>query len=172
MFVYILQNLVHGCATLLLRCGDVERNPGPAAPGEKCEKKNKMLQIVHLNARRLICHFDDIACLVSSVHPDILAVSETWLDLSVGDGEVHIPGYCLLRCDYSCCGGGVAINFAVHLSCCILSHGPSSSGVEYLWVSIDSRLFSSSLVLGTVASIVLQAYLPSQCRMCVIVSKE
>ena len=107
-----------------------------------------MLQIVHLNAWSLIHHFDDIACLVSSVHPDILAVSETWLNSSVGDGEVHIPGYCLLRCDRSRCGGGVAIYFAVHLSCCILSHGPSSSGVEYLWVSIDSRLFSSPLVLG------------------------
>ena len=68
----ILQNVVRGHATLLLRCGDVERNPGPAAPAEKCVKKNKMLQIVHLNTRSLIRHFDDIACLVSSVHPDIL----------------------------------------------------------------------------------------------------
>ena len=144
----ILQNLVCGRATLLLQCGDVERNPGPAAPAEKCVKKNKMLQIVHLNARSLIRHFDDIACLVSSVHPDILAVSETWLNSSVGDGEVYIPGYCLLRCDRSRCGGGVAIYFAEHLSCCNLTHGPSSSGVEYLWVSIDSRLFSSPLVIG------------------------
>ena len=42
----------------------------------------------------------------------------------------------------------MAIYFAEHLSCCILTHGPSSSGVEYLWVSIDSRLFSSPLVIG------------------------
>ena len=107
-----------------------------------------MLQLAHLNARSLIRHFDHVACLVSSVHPEVLALSETWLDSSVGDGELYLPGYTLYRCDRSWCGGGVPVHYADHLSCALLSCGPSASGVEFLLVSIDSRLFSSPLVFG------------------------
>ena len=127
-------------------------NPGPCADSQEPRLKKsdpkKMLQLAHLNARSLIRHFDHVACLVSSVHPEVLALSETWLDSSVGDGELYLPGYTLYRCDRSRCGGGVAVYYADHLSCAVLSCGPSASGVECLWVSIDSRLFSSPLVFG------------------------
>ena len=79
--------------------------------------------------------------------PEILALSETWLDLSVGNGELYLPGYTLFRCDRSRYGGGIAMHCADHLTCSVLSCGPSASGVEYLWVSI-SKLHSSPLVLG------------------------
>ena len=139
-------------STILLRCGDIETNPGPSTAGQKprSEFRNpkKMLRFVHLNARSLVCHFDEVACLVSSVHPDVLALSETWLDSSVGNGELYLSGYTLHRCDRSRCGGGVAVYCANHLSCSLLSCGPSASGLEYLWVTIDSRLFCSPLVFG------------------------
>ena len=77
-----------------------------------------------------------------------LPLSETWLDSCVGDGELYLPGYTLYHCDRSRCGEGVVVYCADHLSCAVLSCGPSASGVEYLWVSIDSRLFSSPLVFG------------------------
>ena len=151
----IVKNLLEpsgGGNTLLLSCGDVKPNPGPCADSQEPRLKKsdpkKMLQLAHLNARSLIRHFDHVACLVSSVHPEVLALSETWLDSSVGDGELYLPGYTLYRCDRSRCGGGVAVYYADHLSCAVLSCGPSASGVEYLWVSIDSRLFSSPLVFG------------------------
>lgn len=135
---------------ILLKCGDIEKNPGPTAQGTRRRKSDpkKMLHVVHLNTRSLLRHFDDVACLVSSVHPEVLALSVTWLDSSVGDGELYLPGYTLFRCDRSRCGGGVAVYCADHLSCSVLSCGPSSSGVEYIWASIDCRLFSSPLVLG------------------------
>ena len=66
----------HGRNILLLRSGDVERNPGP---GELAVKKMKKTQltIVHVNTRSLPRHFDDVATLVSSHRPDVLALSET-----------------------------------------------------------------------------------------------
>ena len=91
----IVRNLLEpsgGGNTLLLRCGDVKANPGPCAdrqePRLKKSDPKKMLRLAHLNARSLIRHFDDVACLVSSVRPEVLALSETWLDSSVGDGEL------------------------------------------------------------------------------------
>ena len=60
----------------------------------------------------------------------------------------HIPGYSLFCRDRNRCGGGVAIYCADHLPCCVLSSGVSTSGVEFLWVSIKSAFFHPSLALG------------------------
>ena len=52
--------------TLLLRCGDVERNPGTdnAARSEKRKGNEKnQLVIIHVNARSLIRHFDNVSLL-------------------------------------------------------------------------------------------------------------
>ena len=151
----ILQKLSRGLDKLLLRCGDVEQNPGPcvatAAEPQRSNTVNKgkkTLRFVHLNTRSLVRHFDDVACLVSSVHPEVLALSETWLDSSVVDCELRLPGYSLFRRDRSRCGGGVAVYCADHLSCSVLSCGASASGTEYLWVSIDTKPFSSPLAFG------------------------
>ena len=146
-----LQRPSRGRKALLLRCEDVETNPGPCTHGlEKQKDSKKTLRLVHLNTRSLVRHFDDVACLVSSVRPKVLALSETWPDSSVSDGELCLPGYTLFRCDRSRCGGGggVAVYYVDHLACSVLSSGASASGVEYLWASINSRLFSSPLVLG------------------------
>ena len=40
---------------------------------------------------------------------DIIAFNETWLDLSISDGEVKIYGYDLIRKDRTRKGGGVCI---------------------------------------------------------------
>ena len=80
-----------GKGILLLRCEDVEPNPGPVGQDPRLEKRDlktkKTPRLVHLNAQSVVRHIDDIVCLVSSTCPEILALSETWLDSSVGDGE-------------------------------------------------------------------------------------
>ena len=154
---------------LLLRCGDVERNPGPCATVLKPTKepRRKTLRVVHLKARSLIPKFDDMVCLVKSVHPEVLAISETWLDSSVVDGEIRIPGYSLFCGDRSRCGGGVAVYCAEHLSCTVLSCGATASGVEYLWTSIGYKLYFLRLLLLD-ASIDLLTYLHSQYMIFVI----
>ena len=120
----------------------MEGNPGPSDDICRTRKvdQKKMLTIIHLNACSLLYHFDDIASLISKYCPEVLALSETWLDTSVIDSEINLPDYCLFRCDRSRSGGGVAVYCDDHLSCSVLTCGASVSGVESLWVSIDSKL--------------------------------
>ena len=146
----LLKRLAKHRSTLLLRFGDVEKNPGPPTTtntGDK-NKKNKFLTVIHVNTRSLLRHFDDVSSLVSSERPHILALSETWLDSSVVDGEVHIPGYTLFRFDRNRSGGGVAIYCADNLPCSVLSCSRSSSGVESLWISVRLGCLHPSLAVG------------------------
>ena len=101
-----------------------------------------------MNTRSLLRHFDDIATLVATKRPHILALSETWLDDSVSDAEILLPGYSLFRFDCNRCGGGVALYFLNGLTCSLLSFGATPSGVKFLWVSVVCSCFHPSLVVG------------------------
>ena len=140
--VRMLNKLTKRKDTLLLRCGDVEQNPGPCATQNK-SMKSKSLKILHLNARSILCHLDDIQCLVNSKRPDILAICESWLSPTITDAEISLPGYSVHRADRSRSGGGVAIYVSDHLSVSPLSCGVTYGDVEALWLSISS--FKSSL---------------------------
>ena len=107
----IFRSLGRGRTTLLLRCGGVERSPGPVAPAKKKQKKQKMgfLMVIHVNTRSLLRHLDDVAALIAAEHPHIIALSETWLDASVTDAEIHLLGYSLFRFDRYRCSGGIAV---------------------------------------------------------------
>ncbi|KER34031.1 hypothetical protein T265_00218 [Opisthorchis viverrini] len=52
-----------------------------------------------MNVRSLLPKRDDLRQWVSDVNPDILGVAETWLDLTVLDQEIKLPGYEHFRCD-------------------------------------------------------------------------
>ena len=58
----LLQSLARIWNALLLRPGGVEKNPGPAAAAaaEAQLKKNKFLNMIHVNARSLLWHFDNL----------------------------------------------------------------------------------------------------------------
>ena len=117
-------------------------------------KKN--LKIIHMNTHSLLCHLDEVQSFVLSHRPDILAVSEMWLDPSVSDCEVSLSGYHLYRCDRSRSGGGIGVYVADHeyLSCSTLSHssGVSNHGVlstcgfqlAFKWLFCSRLLLSST----------------------------
>ncbi|CAH3034725.1 unnamed protein product [Porites lobata] len=91
---------------------DVELNPGPAncSSGDKSEKSNGNVKIAHLNVRSLKCreHFVLVKNAVLENKFDIFTVSETWLNSSVTDLEIEIPGYVIYRIDRQArVGGGV-----------------------------------------------------------------
>ena len=68
-----------------------------------CDKFNstKGLKICHINSGQggLLCHLDDIICTINKLKPDILAISETWLNEDTPTEAVTIPGYCFCRRD-------------------------------------------------------------------------
>ena len=51
-----------------------------------------------LNINSLVSHIDDLRVVMSQFKDiDILAINETKLDVTIKDGEVHLPGYDVVR---------------------------------------------------------------------------
>ena len=119
--------------------------PGSFPFGQDEEKEAR---VVCLNTHSLIHHLDKITLLAAFQRPDILAISETWLDDGISDGAISIPGYSVTRLDRNHCCGGVAVFCANYLKCSALSRDTSASGLESLWVAVESRTFPSPLAVG------------------------
>ena len=95
-FLFALQHFL--AIKLLLRCGDIESNPGP--------KSKNGLSICHYNLNSLAAHnFSKLSSLeaFNAVHNfDILCLSETYLDtsFSLNDPALALKGYQLVRADH------------------------------------------------------------------------
>ena len=71
-------------------CGDIFPNP--------------------VNCRSLLPCIDELSLIFKEAKPGIIAITETWLDDSVADHEIHIAGYNIIRKDRQFRrGGGCAI---------------------------------------------------------------
>ena len=96
---------------LLLLSGDIHPNPGPhethiGKMWEPFEKRG--LHLLHININSLLSKIDELRSIISKTNPAILGVTETKLDNSIQDSEIHIENYVLIRCDRNRNGGGVA----------------------------------------------------------------
>ena len=139
---------------LVRLAGDVELNPGMTNNGTKAKRQPQQqqnIQIAHLNARSIKNgeHHIQTKDLVLKTEYDIFTVSETWLDSTVSDTEVEIPGYNIYRLDrLNKIGGGV---------CAFVRDGYkvepmddlskiSSTGLHQLWLKIQARNHKSFVV--------------------------
>ena len=86
---------------LILTAGDIETNPGPIN-----QSQTKTIEIGHVNIRSLTAKVSDPNDLNKSLskfilvrnhvqfyHYDVFGISETWLDESIPDADLLIPGY-------------------------------------------------------------------------------
>lgn len=67
----------------------------------------KGLHMVHLNIRSLLPKISELRHLCQESNVSLFGCSETWLDVSILDTEIHIANYCLLKSDRNHKGGGV-----------------------------------------------------------------
>lgn len=93
---------------------DIELNPGPNGSFNCSVKANTRninnVKIAHLNVRSLKCrdHFLLVKETILSNKFDVFTISESWLDASVSDLEIEVPGYNIYRVDRSNkTGGGI-----------------------------------------------------------------
>lgn len=70
---------------------------------------DKGMKFVHLNIVSLLKHFDEIGSILTNNDIHILALNETRLDSSIGDNEIHVPHYNVIRNDRDRRGGGIVI---------------------------------------------------------------
>ena len=55
-------------------------------------RRNK-LRFLCANVRSIINKFDEFRVLVEDCNPDVVGITESWLNDSIFTAEVHIPGY-------------------------------------------------------------------------------
>ena len=142
----------------LFLCGDVELNPGPDEQSERSFQSfysksyssdlldysldtsvfiKKHISIVHLNVRSLLPKIDQLS--VEFQHFDIIALTETFLDNSIPNENISIPGYQEpFRQDHNRHGGGVAIycRNGLAVTQCLEFQKPS---IESIWLKIKYK---------------------------------
>ena len=72
------------------------------------------------------------ACSVISTKPQVVSLSETWLDENISDDELHLSGYNIIRRDRDSFEGGVAVYIDEHLQFNHI-HMEALSNIEALW---------------------------------------
>ena len=128
--------------SLLLLGGDIELNPGPAQKQEgidnihinQCQaRKNRkhLMSVAHLNVRSVASreNFCLLKQTVTTNNFDIFRVSESWLDRTVCDADILIPGYTTFRQDRGPHkkGGGVLVYVKDIYKACVIEKWSSVS---------------------------------------------
>lgn len=67
------------------------------------------LKVVHLNARSVLKHFEEISSTFLDGETAIVAISETWLHKNVATSLIHCDGYYLLRNDRRALSGSGSV---------------------------------------------------------------
>jgi hypothetical protein len=72
-------------------------------------QKQSGFSVLYFNARSLKNKMEELSLRCARHNPDIIIITETWVDDSVPDSFLSVNGYVILRCDRDVYGGGVAI---------------------------------------------------------------
>ena len=97
-------------ADIVLLCGDIHPQPGPCGTSIRTKdgtatqagkislsqaSKNRKhnLTVAHLNARSMASRENFYLVEQMVINYDVFTISETWLDPSICDSDIHIPGY-------------------------------------------------------------------------------
>ena len=93
---------------------DISYNPEPHSVDEQSSDvydvfKKKGLHFLHLNARSLLPKIYQVKHLATSTQAAVIGLTETWLNSSILDSEICIPGYLTERKDRTTAGGGVCV---------------------------------------------------------------
>ena len=101
--------------------------------------KNNFPSILLLNARSIFNKMDELTCLVSSVRPHIVAISESWLNPDVTSDLLSLNGYAFYRKDrVGRIGGGVCLWLSNSFRSSVITSYESPSSTEVLFVRILS----------------------------------
>ena len=120
-------------------------NPSFSANLLSSIKNQKGIKIAHLNICSLYPKLDQLKIILHDKVLDILFISETWLNDTFSDMELHIPGYNFMREDRSSRRGGglcayVSDKYIVDKISLLPENTPDTephdSGLETLWLKL------------------------------------
>ena len=99
-------NNIINCARSNNRTHNVDISNNFNAERFECFKK-KGLHILHANARSIFHKLPELNLIAKESNAAIIAITETWLDVTYTDASVNIEGYNLVRRDREGHAGGV-----------------------------------------------------------------
>ena len=104
----------------------------------RCTEAQRLtVTIGHLNINRLRFKMDNLQSILNTHKIHIMGITETWLDNTISDGEVQLPGYRLFRHDrQGKTGGGVCIYVHHSVTVRLLPLGHLCSKIEMLWIAV------------------------------------
>ncbi|CAB4034150.1 Hypothetical predicted protein, partial [Paramuricea clavata] len=138
-------------STLLIAISnDVATNPGPGINVAQQLSGCRGLKISHLNIRSLYPKMDEVRLLLKDQPIDVFTISETWLNPSISDEELSVPGYTILRQDrLEQIGGGTAMYIRDGLPYCQRFDITDDSHLECCWVEITRPKTKKLIICST-----------------------
>jgi hypothetical protein len=131
---------------LILICGDVAINPGPDYQSSEeftneCLKlwKLKGIKILHLNARSLVNKINEMRIICNKSMPDLLCISESWLNNGHEDVEFRITGYDLYRKDKMFANGGGVCLFVKKSNSFAVNVIENNNNLEMICVEVSQK---------------------------------
>ena len=70
---------------------------------------SSLLNILYANCRSLVPYLDFLHSYAASCNPDIIALCKTWLDETITDCDIFVPGFYTIRRDRNHKGGGILL---------------------------------------------------------------
>ena len=119
------------------------------------QKSNKELLILHMNCRSINNKQEEVETIIQNLNPDILCLTETWMDGSMPLQSNTPDGYSMIRKDRTegfkqkygrNKGGGVAIMYKNHIKVEKKSY-LTDKIEEILWVQVKTK---TSFMLGVI----------------------
>ena len=133
---------------LIVLSGDVEPNPGFRCLADI--KKTRGLKIAHLNIRSLRNKTDSLRLELRNNSIDVLTLSETWLNSTIQDAEIQLPGYTCVRRDRDGhkIGGGIIIYIWDGLPFAVRNDLYNGEN-ELLWIELIRKVCKPTLICCT-----------------------
>ena len=97
--------------------------------------ESKGFHFLHANVRSLIPKIPEVQVLLARTKATVFAATETWLNGTVSDAEIQVPGFSVIRKDRNRNGGGVCLYIRNDVA---FNPRPDLSvdGMEAVWVEI------------------------------------
>ena len=111
----------------------------------------RIIKIYYTNVRSLKNKINELKIMAAAAKPDIIALTETWLHDDIGNSEINIDSYSLIRKDRhrvaNSRGGGVAFYIKDNIRVHTLSENDDRS-LEMIWLEIATSIKNDPLVIG------------------------
>lgn len=117
-----------------LSCLSVHSNNSTRSCSASASTGKSSMSIFYSNIRSLLPKLDEVHTVAGSVSPDIIAITESWLDPCITLNEVAISNYKLFRRDRNRHGGGVCLY--IHESLRVTKHACHNSQ-EFVYTVIN-----------------------------------